>query len=298
MPRAVVFVPGKRPKPPPPIHRDYLWRCARQGVARSDPGALAAFEASRFVVAAWTFLYYQQHQPLAPDVPWIERLLDAPEATPQDKREARRWSRWLTRLLYSLGDRAHWALPWLPEPGIQGMIQDTRRYFDNTGAIAARVRGVVKAELLKALDVSGSVCLVGHSMGSVIAYEALWELTHEDGREVPVDLFVTLGSPLAMSYVQRRLLGVGDGSGRYPAGIRKWVNVSAVGDLVSVNERLADSFAPMLSQGLVDSIEDHHGDVYTAFRNDSGLNPHRSYGYLVHPRVGETFARWCRDGPH
>lgn len=30
------------------------------------------------------------------------------------------------------------------------------------------------------------------------------------------------------------------------------------------------------------------------FRNDAGLNCHRSCGYLVHPRVGEEIARWWR----
>lgn len=295
MSRAIVYVPGKSPKPPPAIHRDYLWRCLRRGVSRYDPDAEAALDECRFSVAAWNFLYYQRHESLLPDVPWIERLIESEDASEQDIREARHWSKWLTRLMYTFGDNAHWLLRWLPDPRIKSMIRDTSRYFDNTGLIAARIRAAVKEELRQAYDESGHLCVIGHSMGAVIAYEALWESTHVDGRTIPVELFLTLGSPLGMNYVQKRLLGVGDGSGRYPAGIHKWVNVSAVGDLVSVDERVSNDFAPMVEQGLVAAIEDHYGDIYTAFRNDQGLNPHRSYGYLVHPRVGEVVARWCRD---
>lgn len=294
MSRAIVFVPGKSPKPPPAIHGAYSWRCLRRGVGRHDPDAVALLDECRFAVAAWNFLYYEKHESLLADVPWIERLIASEGATEQDIRQARHWSKWLTRLMYTLGDNAHWLLHWLPDPRIRSMIQDTSRYFDNAASIAGRVREIVKTELRKAHDECDAVCIIGHSMGSVIAYETLWELTHETGRPIPVELFLTLGSPLGMNYVQKQLLGLRDGSHRYPSGIGRWVNVSAVGDLVSVNERVSDDFAPMVEQGLVDHIEDHHGDIYTAFRNDHGLNPHRSYGYLVHPRVGEVVARWCR----
>lgn len=43
-----------------------------------------------------------------------------------------------------------------------------------------------------------------------------------------------------------------------------------------------------------DHIRDIHHDVYTAFRNTHGLNPQRSYGYLVHPEVGAVIGRLLR----
>lgn len=46
-----------------------------------------------------------------------------------------------------------------------------------------------------------------------------------------------------------------------------------------------------------DRIQDKHHDVYTAFGNTHGLNPHRSYGCLVPPEVGAVIGRWLRgDG--
>lgn len=295
MTRSLVFVPGKSPKPPPARHREYLWRCLRRGVARCDPEAAERLGDCAFFLAAWNYLYYGEYESLDADVPWLERLIDSGgEAGPDDIREARHWSKWLTKLLYAVGDRAHWLIGLLPDPRIKAMIEDTLRYFRNTDGVAGRIRDIVKNELAAAARDGASVCLVSHSMGTVVAYEALWEMTHEDGRPPPVALFLTLGSPLGMHYVQKRLLGLRDGSCRYPGGIDTWVNVSAVGDLVSVDECVADDFAAMVERGLVGRIEDRYGDVYTAFRNDQGLNPHRSYGYLLHPAAAGAVARWLR----
>lgn len=292
--RSIVYVPGKSPKPPPDIHRHYLWRCLRRGVLRHDPALAGAIEACTFRLAGWNHLYYRGYKPLDADIPWIEHLLESEGATQEDIRLARHWSKWLTRLLYSIGDHAHWLIGVIPDTRIKAMIQDTLRYFENTDGVAVRVRELVIEEIEKACEQSESVCVVSHSMGSVIAYESLWWLTHEHGRPAAIDLFVTMGSPLGMNYVQKRLLGLRDGSGRYPAGIREWVNVTAVGDLVSVDEHVEDDFAPMLAQKGVGRIRDIHGDIYTAFRNADGLNPHRSYGYLVHPEVGAVIAGWLK----
>lgn len=292
--KSLVFVPGKSPKPLPAIHKRYLWRCLRRGVLLLDREVAEQVDACGFHLATWNYLYYGEHESLAADVPWIELLLDSGGATAADVREARRWSKWLTRLLYNVGDSAHWLIGWLPDPRVQAMIRDTLRYFENVDGIADRIRALVKSVIQRAVSESDSVCLVSHSMGTVIAYESLWELTYEDGCPASIDLFLTLGSPLGMNYVQKRLLGVGDGTRRYPSGIHRWVNVSAVGDLVSVDKSVADDFAVMVDRGLTEHIEDRHRGVYTTFRNDQGLNPHRSYGYLVHPAVAAAVVEWWR----
>lgn len=296
MRRDVVFVPGKSPKPPPVVHRDYLWRCLRRGVWRHNPSTGNQLDRVHFDIAAWNFLYYERHGPLTSDVPWIERLIEGEGATRNDVREAQHWSKWLTKLMYTLGDWFHPLAGYLPDPRVKAMIRDTLRYFENTDGIADRVRNRVKTDLQRTCDESGSVCLIGHSMGSVIAYEALWSLTHDDDDPASIDLFLTLGSPLGMRYVQKKLLGFRRTPASFPAGIERWVNISATGDLVSVDERVSDDFHAMVRDGLAGSIEDIHRGIYTAFRNEAGLNCHRSYGYLVHPRVGAQVAHWLEKG--
>lgn len=77
---------------------------------------------------------------------------------------------------------------------------------------------------------SGPVAVVAHSLGSVVAYEALW--AHP---ELAVDRLITLGSPLGMpAVVFDRLEPAPGPRGGRPPGVRQWVNLADVGDLVAV----------------------------------------------------------------
>ena len=137
--------------------------------------------------------------------------------------------------------------------------------------------------------------LIGHSLGSVIAYDTLWELSHLEHLPGTIDLFLTMGSPLGMDYVQHRLMGNEQkGPHKYPANISHWVNISSVGDITALDRVFRDDFAHMLELGIIESIEDHSEAIYNFFRNDEGLNVHRSYGYLVNPAVGNIIGEWWR----
>ena len=80
----------------------------------------------------------------------------------------------------------------------------------------------------------------------------------------------------------------------YPDRIRRWINLSAEGDVTALNRNFNESFHAMLEQGLVASIEDHSHGIYNFFRSAEGLNCHRSYGYLVNPAVGSIIADWWK----
>jgi len=96
-----------------------------------------------------------------------------------------------------------------------------------------------------------------------------------------------------MNYVQRRLMGnTATGKNKYPDNIRRWVNISSTGDITALDRVFADDFSTMLELGMVDAIEDHCEGIYNFFRNEEGLNCHRSYGYLVNPAVGKVIADW------
>ena len=71
------------------------------------------------------------------------------------------------------------------------------------------MRELLKAPLREMLARGERVLVIGHSMGSVIAYDSLWELTHIEKNPGRADLFLTIGSPLGMvRFTQQRLLGV------------------------------------------------------------------------------------------
>lgn len=96
-----------------------------------------------------------------------------------------------------------------------------------------------------------------------------------------------------MRYTQERLLAFSqDDASQLPSNIVNWKNVAAHGDLVSVDTTLADDYALMVEQGLVDVISDYTKGVYNWYRGPQGYNFHSSYAYLVGPVVSDIIARW------
>jgi hypothetical protein len=292
--KQIIYVPGKNPKPEAAAHREMLWRTLVEGVRRADSTAAEALQASsaQFHLVSWNFIYYGAYKDATIDIPWIDALINKHGPTEQDIRDANSWNIWLSRFLLALGDHIPLLIRCLPEE-IRSTASEISRYFDNTDNVATRIRGVLKQTLLPMLERHDDVLLIGHSLGSIIAYDALWELTREDGAKGKVD-FLTLGSPMGMHYFQRRLLGMNGHRQKktYPGLIRRWINLSAEGDVAALNRNFNESFHAMLEQGLVESIEDHSHGIYNFFRNDQGLNCHRSYGYLVNPAVGSIIADW------
>jgi hypothetical protein len=130
-------------------------------------------------------------------------------------------------------------------------------------------------------------------MGSVIAYDSLWELSHGHGNPLTIDLFLTMGSPLGQRLIQKQLMGNSlDGLDRYPTNIRRWKNLTAVGDLTAIDPWLANDFKEMLDLSLLDKIEDE--ELLNYFRLSGVLNVHAEYGYLANEKTALTIARWWR----
>lgn len=293
--RHIIFVPGKNPKPPPEKHRVLLWRALLNGVKRIDENCFEELQADPqcFSLIAWNFSYYHAHADNTSELPWIEQLMNKSGAEAEDVREAKNWHVRLNWLLYSIADVMPFIIRWLPGPAC-AMVNETRRYFNNKDNVADRVRAPLKTLLKELLADGKQVLLIGHSLGTVIAFDSLWELTHIENRRDKLD-FLTLGSPLGMHFVQHRMLGHDrTGAEKYPANISRWINIAAVGDITALDNEFHDDFRPMLKLGLLDSITDYHKHVYTWYRNAAGLNVHRSYGYLVNDVVAKTIADWWK----
>jgi hypothetical protein len=127
----------------------------------------------------------------------------------------------------------------------------------------------IRERLRQALDgVSGPVVVIGHSLGTVIAYEVLREPRFA-GKAVP--LLVTLGSPLGYTEIQDVVIK----PLTIPAPVRLWANFADPLDLISLDTNLADDFqgAPRIIDALVDN---------------PAANNHAACGYLGASQVRST----------
>ena len=293
----IIFVPGKNPKPEPEQHRSLLWRTLLEGVKRAAPDAYHNLSQSEesFQLTDWNYYYYHVYKDINRDLSWIDVLLNKHGPSEKDVKEANTTHYKLTRILYQIIDYFPFLLK-LMHGVLQSTAKEINRYFKNENNIACGVREKLKDQLRPILEKGEKVLLIGHSLGSVIAYDSLWELSHLEKLPGKVDIFLTIGSPLGMNYVQRRLEGNKyTAAKKYPTNIKHWVNISAEGDLTALDRVFSDDFAEMIELKLIDRIEDHCEGIYNFFRNEEGLNTHRSYGYLVNPAVGKVIADWWQE---
>jgi subtilisin family serine protease len=158
--------------------------------------------------------------------------------------------------------------PFLRRPLVRlitrAFLRDVHDYFFNEAR-----RQHMRRSVLERLDLgAGPFVVIGHSQGSMIAYDVLSRL---DPGAIQVPLFVTAGSPLGLSEVkdfvcrltgQRRL--------ECPRCVARWVNVADPLDPVALDEDLADEYA---AHG---RLEDRK------VRNPAGpRHPHAATGYLA-----------------
>jgi len=291
----IIYIPGLLPKPGPDLHRDGLLRCLSAGLRRIDPKVADAIEAEpgNFELVPWTYDFYGTHRDFELDRSAIDAVIEQPEASARDIAEASRWSRHLTRWIYTLGDMLPFLIPHLASERMELHLRDLRRYERNREGIADSIKRMLKESLLAAAAQQRPVLLIAHSMGSIIAYDSLWELSHEQKNPVNVDLLLTMGSPLGQRFMQKKLRGNDKrGKERYPHNIRRWTNLTAIGDLTAIDPWLANDFSEMIKLGLVDSILDER--VLNFFRLDGNLNVHAEYGYLVNEKTARTIQEWWR----
>jgi len=115
--------------------------------------------------------------------------------------------------------------------------------------------------------------LIGHSLGSVVAYEAACR------RTTPLPLLVTLGSPLGLrTLIYDRLEKQPP---PFPPHVGWWVNVAAEDDIVAAVPDLTSLFAAS-----VPAAARWDGGVSV----DNGSKPHDATHYLTKPQVGRPVA--------
>ena len=155
-------------------------------------------------------------------------------------------------------------------------------------AICSHLAAVLKRHRRK------KILLIAHSMGSIIAYDVLTQFAPA----VPIDTFVTIGSPLGLPIIKRRLVAEKKEKSskmrlKTPENVMsKWYNLSDLSDKIAFDYGLSDDFEENARHvRVIDKI------VSNNYEYEGNRNPHKSYGYLRTPELAEIVARFLQGEP-
>ncbi len=180
---------------------------------------------------------------------------------------------------------------------MRNLFMDLDYYYHRECSVSA-FRGLkageeVRRRLVKVLKKHRrkKILLIAHSMGTIISYDVLTR----EVPEVTIDTFITIGSPLALPVVMKKILA---GQGTVPkAGMKiptpenvnRWLNFSDLDDRVAINYGLSDDYSPN-SRGVspVDTI------VLNNYMKNGKKDAHNSYGYCRAPEVSRAIRDFLR----
>ncbi|MBN2165003.1 MAG: hypothetical protein JW717_01865 [Marinilabiliaceae bacterium] len=179
-------------------------------------------------------------------------------------------------------------------------FKDLEIYFSETSIetedINCKAKGIIQNRLYTILKKyqHHDIFLIGHSMGSIIAYDVLSYIMPEAN----IHTFITIGSPLGLPVVvgkmaaeEKKTFNKEVEIMRTPPGIKKhWYNFADILDKVALNYELSDDFGPN-EQG-IKPIDFLVTNTYTV---NETRNPHKSYGYLRTPEFSKILSYFIKE---
>lgn len=284
-----------------------LWLDAlRFGVARDFPAALDQFDAARIEFVYYgdisnAFLSALHGDPVPEDFATRRATLDGLMAWKQSQFDKATYEGLAGQESYKEGladiFSAFLSFTHLGDEVISLVAPDMKEYWMGyQSPFGSAVRAPVTRPLKQAFNRGDSVCIIAHSLGSLIAYDVLWKFSYmseyrPDYCSKLVDVFLTVGSPLGDDTVKRGLFGASATNERqFPCNIRKWVNIAAEDDFICHDKRIKNDYRDMLKWNLIDAIEDHR--IYNLSLRNGKSNPHHSTGYLIHPTLTKVLVDW------
>lgn len=307
MGKTIILIHGRSFKPPR-VALERLWRDSlKHGLQRDFPGKVAAYERTTISFVYYgdisnKFLSQKTGKPIPgkADIDSRQRTLDQLKLWKKAQFTKANYNKLPGKesLKEGVADVLGPVLSFfhLSDPLIAAVAPDLEQYWEEDSEFGTDVRFPLIDPLKAAMDRNDSICVIAHSLGSLIAWDTFWKFSHQ-GEYRPhysdkkVDLFISLGSPLGDDTVKRKLKGSRiAGDRRYPHNIRRWVNVAAEDDFISHDEDVANDYAEMKKRKLVTAIVDEQ--IYNLAVRDGKSNPHHENGYLVHPTVARHVAQW------
>lgn len=304
MGKTIVMLHGRHFKPPKADLKRFWEEAIKHGVEADFPEKRQALRQAKIELAYYgdisnEFLSRKYKKDPPDDLEDRQRALEKLKQIPRHQftktkyRQLPGYNPWME----GLADFAAGPLSFLrlSEPLIEKVAPDLKEYWADRG-FGSSVRKVFTDLMVTVLKRNTDVCVISHSLGTMISFDVFWKLSHygeyrEENWNRPIDLWLTLGSPLADETVKRNLKGASEEAKyRYPKNVKSWKNVAAEDDYISHDQKVANDYKAMKRIGYVDSIVDRR--IYNLAVRSGKSNPHHGAGYLIHPRVSEAIANW------
>jgi len=164
------------------------------------------------------------------------------------------------------------------------MFEELDTYYhgtlkDERGALHP-ARELIRGELIRVLNKhkDKSICLLAHSMGTIIAYDVLLHAKPI----IPIHTLITFGSPLGFPVIRKKIkqeLTIEDDEEiKLPtpeAITHRWINFSDLDDVTCLNYNLRYHYHANES-----GVRPFDRIVYNNYEHNGSKNPHKAYGYL------------------
>ena len=306
MSEIIIGIHGMGNKPPPKTLTRWWKASAREGLKRIKKSKLAL----NFELVYWAHNLHpaplkprikDKEHPLYIENPYFPASPDAIEEKPGGFRQklADYVSEHLDNIF--LNDDLTINYESIVDFIIHHFFRDLEIYYNDYCVIRSKAdchaRTMICSELTNVLKKhrNEKIMLIAHSMGSIIAYDVLTL----DASDVPIDTFVTIGSPLGLPIIKSRIVAERKkypsqkGILKTPENIRShWYNLADLRDKIAINYTLQDDFKENAKHiGPVDKL------VTNDYAFEDQKNPHKSYGYLRTPEMAEIISGFI-NGTH
>ena len=159
--------------------------------------------------------------------------------------------------------------------------------FDDND-IRCEARKLIRDRLVEVIQKykGDDIFLIGHSMGSIIAYDVLTFLMPE----INIHTFITIGSPLGFPVVQGKIAAEWHAKRLVPPNLKTpprvkkhWYNFADLNDKVALIYQLSKNFKANWR-----GIKPMDFVVYNDYQIENEFNPHKSFGYLRTPEFSKV----------
>jgi len=299
----IIGIHGLGNKPPVEVLEDW-WKLAMlEGLNTHNYSALLP----EFEMVFWADILHEDsldmnekdvNSPLYSD----EQYVKAPEYFPVEDRSKRRivvdyLGRQISRMFLNEDLSLNYSA--ITDTVISRYFRDLKiyysedRYPENSRERNAKelIRERLYDILLKHKD--DEIMLVGHSMGTIIAYDVLSFMAPD----IKINTFVTIGSPLSFPVIiskiasEQKERGINNIRIKTPEAITKnWFNFSDILDKVAFNYKLSNDFSEN-SYGIkpIDFL------VINNYEIEGRRNPHKSFGYLRTPEFSNVLNNFIQS---